>query len=190
MQKRRNYVIATLALLLVAIMTPSYGSAAASGDVLGTPVLVTAAGQSADMALLVKMLQMAAIDHVANATATAGDIGSAKTVIIVPGVSTKGLGAAGVSADRELKRVLDFAQAAEASGATVVLAHVGGKTRRDKLSDQFIDEILKVSDYIVVMATGNADGKFSNYASANGIPIVIPPSLAEVTNALKTLFGK
>jgi hypothetical protein len=166
---------------------PAAPVAAASGK-FGTPVLLTSAGQSADTAMMDKVLQRAGVEYTTDATAS--DPGSYKTIIIVPGVSTKGLGAAGLSAADELKRATAFAKAASDSGATVVVAHVGGGSRRDDLSNQFIDAVLPYSDYILVLNSSDEDGVFSKYASSNGIGITKAASLATLTTEVEGLFGK
>ena len=63
-------------------------------------------------------------------------------------------------------------------------------TAADELSDKFIDVMLPAADYIVVLEAGNKDGKFSSYASANGIPIKVPAKKADAITQIAGLFGK
>ena len=58
---------------------------------------------------------------------------------------------------------------------TIVVAHIGGQARRGELSDGFINAVLPVADYIIVVEEGDADGLFSNYAAENNVPISICP---------------
>ena len=161
--------------------------AAAAGD-FAEPVLVISVGNSADGALADSILKKYGISYTSDDAATGA--GSAKTVIVVPGVSTKGLGAAGISVDDEYAHASALADSLKSGDATVLLAHLGGDSRRDELSDKFIDVMLPAADYIVVLEAGNKDGKFSSYASANGIPIKVPAKKADAITHIAGLFGK
>ena len=83
-----------------------------------------------------------------------------------------------------------LADSLKSGDATVLLAHLGGDSRRDELSDKFIDVMLPAADYIVVLEAGNKDGQFSSYASANGIPIKVPAKKADAITQIAGLFGK
>ena len=156
------------------------------------PVLITSVGQSADAsmlnALMTKMKNPP--EFTFNATATADDLTDVKTVVICSGASSKGLGAAGISADDEKARATALFDAISASDdITVVVAHLGGTARRGELSDEFSDMCLVYADYIIVMEEGNDDGKFSDYAAANGIPVTLVNSIKETAVPLENLFG-
>ena len=94
------------------------------------------------------------------------EVGEYNTLVIVVGGSSKGLGAAGVDAEQEQARVDAIIEKLQDS-VTIVVAHIGGQARRGELSDGFINAVLPVADYIIVVEEGDADGLFSNYAAEN-----------------------
>ena len=59
-------------------------------------------GQSADVNVVQTLLKKCEIDSDLNATVTADDLGSYKTLVLAIGGSSKGLGAAGVDENQEL----------------------------------------------------------------------------------------
>lgn len=100
----------------------------------------------------------------------------AQTLVITTGTSGKGMGAAGTDVDDEIARCTAVANAAKAKGMTVVAAHIEGMSRRTDANDQAsIDAILPLADVIVCVEDSNSDNYFSDYASANNIPIIIVP---------------
>ena len=81
--------------------TPAAGGEAASGDVKEIteaiaegPIILTSVGQSADVNVVQTLLKKCEIDSDLNATVTADDLGSYKTLVLAIGGSSKGLGAA------------------------------------------------------------------------------------------------
>lgn len=153
------------------------------------PVLVTSIGQSADVSMLDALLKKVGAEYTYNATATAADIAAAKTVIIASGASTKGLGAAGISTEDELKRAAEIAKAVSDNGVSVVMAHLGGVQRRGPLSDQFNDIVLDCASYIIVVEEANDDNKFSDVAKEKNIPITYIKSIADAKTPLEELFA-
>ena len=90
----------------------------------------------------------------------------AKTLVLVLGGSTKGLGAAGISADAELDRAKALLAEARKLGMTIIGVHVGGEARRGQLSDRFIEAAVPACHYVVVVADGDKDGFISKLAGA------------------------
>ena len=84
--------------------TPAAGGEAASGDVKEIteaiaegPIILTSVGQSADVNVVQTLLKKCEIDSDLNATVTADDLGSYKTLVLAIGGSSKGLGAVPLS---------------------------------------------------------------------------------------------
>ena len=69
------------------------------------PALVTSGGQSADYQMIATVMEKQGMEFTTNNLATSADLGDAKTLIVVVGGSSKGLGAAGIDADGELARL-------------------------------------------------------------------------------------
>lgn len=139
--------------------------------VFPTPIFVTSFGQSTDGAMLQTVMKRIGVPYSYNPTATEADVAGAKTVVIAVGASTKGLGAAGVSESDEMARVRKVMERIKQDGTPVIFVHIGGETRRGALSDSLADLVLPASKYLVVKEDANFDGKFTDYAKANGKPI-------------------
>lgn len=159
--------IAAIAVLALA------GAAEAQIWVLKAPIAVkpaflTTVGQSADIEMVKVLLDRSAVPYTANAQAKAGDVAAsgAKTLVVVLGGSTKGLGAAGISADAEIDRAKALLAEAKKLGMTVIGMHVGGEARRGQLSDRFIQAAVPACQYVVVVADGDKDGFITKLCGA------------------------
>ena len=129
------------------------------------------------------------MDYTISNLATSADLGDAKTLIIVVGGSSKGLGAAGISQEDELARAQAIADACKAKEVTVIAAHLGGSARRGTLSDQFTNMALSCADYILAVEDGNEDSLFTDFAVENGIPVTLIYSIADALVPMTELFG-
>lgn len=152
------------------------------------PVLLTSVGQSADYEIIKTMLDKIEISSVKDSLASPDDLGDAKTLILAVGGSSKGLGAAGIDANGELKRVEELTKAAREKGLTILAVHIGGEARRGDLSDQFIGPSFERADYAIVVADGDKDGLMAGLAVRNGIPMDTVNSMAEVVPKLEAAF--
>lgn len=142
------------------------------------PILITSIGQSADISMLDQIMGKVGIEFTKNETASANEAESAKTIIIAAGASSKGLGAAGISTEEELKRGEEIIAAAKENGAVIIAVHLGGAGRRGELSDQFTDLAFEAADYIIMVKDGDGDGKYSGLAKDKDIPIALTKSVA------------
>lgn len=152
------------------------------------PVLLTSAGQSADVEMVKVMMERGEITPTVNSSATSADLADYKTLVIAVGGSSKGLGAAGIDADQELKRVQELIDAADEQGLTIIALHVGGSSRRGELSDKFIAPSFAKSDYAIVVAEGNKDGLMTQLATDAGIPMDEVATMADVVAPLAAAF--
>ena len=172
----------------------SGGGTSAGGEVnmdvtFESPVLITSAGQSADIEMVKVMFQQSNIPFAADESVTAEDgFGDAKTLVVVIGGSSKGLGAAGIDADAELARIEELLDAAEAAGMSVVSAHIGGAGRRGLLGDRNIEPVVTRSDYCIVVDGGNDDGLFTDLCSAGSIPLSEVGAMTDCTGVFAALF--
>lgn len=157
---------------------------------ISLPILMTSAGQSADVSMFNAIAARSGVEATSRELVEADDIevGEYNTLVIVVGGSSKGLGAAGVDAEQEQARVDAIIEKLQDS-VTIVVAHIGGQARRGELSDGFINALLPVADYIIVVEEGDADGLFSNYAAENNVPISICPDIASVGEAFAGLIS-
>ena len=176
--------------------TPSSSSVAPSGgETTGlteafaeAPILVTSGGQSADYQMVGTLMGKVGMEYEINNLATSADLGAAKTLIVVVGGSSKGLGAAGIDADGELARLAELLDGAKAAGLSVIAMHTGGEARRGDLSDKFITPIFEKADYAIVVTSGDADGLMSGICASKGIPMDGIASISEVTTVLPAAF--
>ncbi len=145
------------------------------------PILVASCGQSTAPDTLNAILRKVAVPYDVVAAATPKDLAAKpyKTVIITMGASLKGMGAAGVSIDDELKRTTDLIAAAKKAGIKIVGAHIEGMSRRaqgaeagDTTDEQSIDLVAPSSDILFVRKDGNSDNRFTIIATAKKIPMV------------------
>lgn len=192
-----------LALTLVACGggESSKGSAASApaasnaGEVAGLteaiaeqPILLTSGGQSADYQMIGTVLKKLEMNATIDNLATSATLGDAKTLIVVVGGSSKGLGAAGIDADGELDRLNELIDGAKNAGLTVIAMHTGGTARRGELSDRFITPVFEKADYAIVVEAGDEDGLMSGICASKGIPMDLISSISDVATVLPAAF--
>lgn len=170
-------------------------SAAQGGDVAGLteaiaeyPALVTSGGQSADYQMIATVMGKQEMDYTVNNLATSADLGDAKTLIVVIGGSSKGLGAAGIDSDGEIARLNELMSAAKEAGVSIIAMHTGGDARRGELSDKFIAPVFNMADYAIVVASGDSDNMMHDLCAANGIPMDAIDSISDVVTVLPAAF--
>lgn len=171
-------------------------SSSGSGELTGlteafaeAPVLLTTGGQSADYQMVGTLMKNLGMDYTMDNKATSAELGDAKTLIVVVGGSSKGLGAAGIDADQELARTEDLLSKADELGITVVALHTGGSARRGTLSDSFISPAFAAADIAIVVSEGDGDGLMSGILAGNSTPSAYVEQVADCIETLKTLFG-
>ena len=170
-------------------------STEATGEVAGltapiaeAPALVNSGGQSADYQMIATVMGKVGMDYTVANLCTSADLGDAKTLIVVVGGSSKGLGAAGIDADGELARLTELLDGAKSAGLTVIAMHTGGEARRGELSDKFITPIFEKADYAIVVTSGDEDGLMSGICASKGIPMDGIASISEVATVLPAAF--
>lgn len=155
------------------------------------PLLITSFGQSADVSMLDALFKKLdePVEYDFNALATAEEVANYKTVIIAAGMSSKGLGAAGISEESEFTRAEEISKVVEDNNILVIFAHMGGSSRRGVKSDQFADMALKLSSYLLFVEDGNInDKKFSNFATNNDLPFTTIFTIADALTPLNEIF--
>jgi len=154
------------------------------------PVLITSAGQSADVLMAKVLAKKSALTYTLDKTATPDKLKGHKSLILVCGGSTKGLGAAKIDKEQELERIKDLLKAAKKENMSVIAMHIGGKSRRGSLSDYFNIPVAEVADCLIVVKSGNEDGKFSEIAKEKNIPLKLSEKIVAVTEILKSIYAK
>jgi len=170
---------------LLAIALP-----AAAEPVFKQPLLVTAAGGSIDINLAGVLLKRQGVTYTAKATAGPSDLEGVSTLVVVPGFSSKGLGAAGVSREQEMERITGLLAAAKAKGIAVLTLHLGGKARRGAQSDDFNRVAAEAADLMIVVAQGDEDGFFTGISEKYGIPLRTVAAMAGAAEPLAEVIAK
>ena len=153
------------------------------------PGLITAIGQSSDIAVVKALLNARLkMGLEVKPMAQAADLADFKTVVMVLGASTKGMGAAGLDLDKELERAKALVKTAKEKGLKILGLHVGGESRRGKTTNDLLEIVLPECTHIVVVASGNKDKLFNTLAAKNHVPVTEVPNLAASGDAVKALF--
>ena len=153
------------------------------------PIVLTSVGQSADIEMIRVLLNRAKIPFTADAQLQANALSADdKTLILVIGGSSKGLGAAGISTEDEMKRSQALVKKAHDLGMKIIAVHVGGEARRGSLSDAFIKFAVPEADFVIVVSDGDKDGLFTNLAKDAHIPCDLVDKISEVGAPLAAAF--
>lgn len=154
------------------------------------PFVITAAGQSGDVTMVKILAQKAKLTFNFDKLAKPEKLNNNSTLVFVTGGSTKGLGAAKIDKNQELTRVQDLIKTAQKSEMKIITMHLGGKSRRGKLSDEFNKITAKNSDCLIVVKGGDEDKLFSNIAKEKKIPIFTIPKIIDAGIVMKNIFSK
>ncbi|MCK5134462.1 MAG: hypothetical protein KAR19_01645 [Bacteroidales bacterium] len=160
----------------------------AQGQKFESPILITSAGQSADVKLVKLLAARQQLEATTVLMAEPSDVEGVKSIVIVPGFSSKGLGAAGISQEEEMNRVKELVNLANSKEIPIIMVHVGGNARRQGQSDAFNELIANNSKYMIVVAQGDEDQFFTNIASKRGIPLKVVEKIAETGEPLANLY--
>lgn len=152
------------------------------------PILISSAGQSADVTLAGSLCKKANLEARALPSATPADLKGVKTLMLVPGFSSKGLGAAGTSRDDEMERVKKVIAAAREMHIPILVVHIGGTARRGAQSDDFNKLTAESARRLIVVKQGNEDGFFSKIAAERRIPLDVVDKIAGVLTPLTAAF--
>lgn len=169
-----------------------------------TPVLLTSCGQSPGPVMLKVILQRTGVNFDFNSLATADDLkakrqaGSPyKSLIIVMGASLKGMGAAGISIEDEIRRTSALIEEARSEGILMIGAHIEGMKRRsqgaaagDTTDEQSIDAVAPKAGLLIVNKEGDSDGRFSSIAKDKKIPLILVEKNLDLLAEMGKLFKK
>ncbi len=153
-----------------------------------SPILLTSAGQSADVTLAGMLCKKVSIQAKSVPMAKIADLDGIKTVVLVAGFSSKGLGADGISREQEIARIKDLITAAKEKKIPIVMMHIGGKPRRGSQSDEFNKIAAEAANYMLVVKQGDEDHFFSTIATKGKVPIDLIDKIAEATKPLGEIF--
>jgi hypothetical protein len=153
------------------------------------PVLVTSSGQALDGFTVKTLLGRAGVTANYDPKATVAALEGVKTVIIAVGVSNKGFGQAGITAESEMARTKAILDTAKSKDIRVVFVHIGGAERRKGLSAQFVELVAPAADQLVVTKDGNVDDYFEKVSKSANIPLLLIDQSLQVGKALANLMA-
>jgi hypothetical protein len=161
------------------------------------PILVTSCGQTIGPNTLGVILRKVGVEYEVNALATVADLKAKpyKSLIVTMGASLKGMGAAGIDIEDEIRRAESLIAEARKLKITVFGAHVEGIKRRaqgaeagDTTDEQTIDAVAPRSDILLVWKDGNPDGRFTTIAAQKKIPMVEVEKQLDLVKELEKIF--
>ncbi|WP_041083720.1 DUF6305 family protein [Thermotoga profunda] len=178
----RKYLLALLILLTLSITF-------AQELVFQQPVLITSAGQSAGVTMMKVLATRAKLQFNFDALAKPEALtGNFKSLIIVVGASSKGLGAAGIDIEQEIQRVTELLNKAKEIGLKVIVAHIEGQSRRGKTSDQLSELVIPFADLVIVTKAGNEDNFFTNLCEKQQKKLIVVETTSAVQSILEQYF--
>lgn len=191
MKSRLAFAVA-LATLLMAVVSGPLFAYNLKAPIASAPVLLTSIGQSADVEMARAVMNRLKIAFAQDNLIRAQGLGAAnaKTLVVVIGGSSKGLGAAGISADAELERTKALLAEAKKRGMKIIGMHIGGEARRGELSDRFINTAVPMCDYVIVVEEGNGDGLFTKLCASAKVPLDVVQKISQVGEPLAAAFIK
>jgi hypothetical protein len=199
---RKGWIFALALITTVGPALTFERGAAAEPPTFELPAFIASVGQSAGAQQARVLATRAGLEFTFEARPAAEMLEGHKTLIVVLGASTKGLGAAGVDMDAEIAWATALFEKARALGMSIIAMHIEGGTRRGPSSDRVNATFAPLVDHLIVKgaspdqewaeaeeANGNADGLFSQIAAEHGIPITYIARTLEAVGALQELFG-
>ncbi len=182
---RRQYLLLAVIVLFFAATAPVMPQGTSAFQ---SPILITSAGQSADVTLAGSLCKKAGLEAKVIPAASVADLKGFKTLMIVAGFSSKGLGAAGTSRDQEMERVKAIVAASQAAKLPIITLHIGGKARRGTQSDDFNKFAAEAARQLIVVKQGNEDGFFTKIAANRKVKIEVVDKIAGVIEPLAAAF--
>lgn len=171
--------------LLAGALISLLSISASASDVVLTPF-----GQSPDAMMVKVVLKKLGVDGRLEKILQADGLAGEKVLITVVAGSSKGLGEAGIDKEAEIERMQSVSAAAKESGMKVLVMHIGGKGRRGKLTDIFIEQAVPMADRLIVVEGGNFDGLFTQLAESSGLEILSANSVRETSEPLKQVLNE
>ena len=154
------------------------------------PILLTAAGQGPDLTMIKILAQKNNLNFTFDKLAQPDKIKNHVTLILVAGSSTKGLGAANIDKDQEFSRVQALIKAAKEAKLKIVTMHIGGPSRRGKLSDDFNKLAAENADCLIIVKSGNSENFFTRIAETQKIPIFLIDKIVDSGDVMKQIFSE
>ncbi|HHY10505.1 MAG TPA: hypothetical protein GX528_08065 [Firmicutes bacterium] len=182
--------VIVLCLSLLLLPGPDIQAAENCSLDLKQPVLITSVGQNLDALIISSMLAEMGAETVYLPLAKKEDLYNYKQIIISPGVSYKGLAAAGLKFEDETKRVQELVEAAGEHSCQLILIYLGGFIQGDARSQKLIDLLAPNVDVMVIyQGSGGPIDYFLATAAEKGIPVHFLQHLGNLCEELAPIFS-
>lgn len=173
---------------LISTLVPGTASARETAGFFEQPLLITSAGQNAEVQLAAVLAKRAGLNYTLSKLATARELETMKTLVLVLGASLKGLGAAGLDMDKERERVTALVTEAQKRNIPILCLHLGGESRRGQQTDDLIAEFLTPARLAIVVKSGNQDGFFTTVCQKKNVPLIEVGKTADALEPLRKAF--
>lgn len=183
---QRTIIWLTLVLLIGMTLGGTAYAAGLAEPIFEGPALITSVGQSADGQLVKVLADRVGLSYTYDSLAPDAAVKDYKTLILVVGGSSKGLGAAGINPEQEEARAKALIAAAGNAGCKILFMHVGGEARRGDLTDRFVTITAPAAQYLIIVADGNKDGFITGAAS--GVPADMADTIGDAARFLQAAF--
>ena len=114
-------------------------------------------------------------------------------LVVVIGSTDKGLGASGITIEDELARLEKMVAHAEEINLPIVAVLLEKDKRSDiptNANERCIDAICPHAEWMIVVADGNADGRFDKLSEEYDIPLTVIDTTLDFTALAKEAFVK
>ncbi|MDD4159997.1 MAG: DUF6305 family protein [Synergistaceae bacterium] len=152
-------------------------------------VALTTIGQSPDAMMVRVLMKSLGIVPDYDAVMKPSALSNQKVFVAVVGGSSKGLGAAGINKEDEVKRSVELFKTAQKKKMKIVVMHIGGEGRRGALTDLFINTSVPYAETLIVVDGGNKDKIFDKLTKSKNIPIKTAVNVSAAKEPLKAVLA-
>ncbi len=184
----KRHLIGIVVVLILSLSVLQAPASDRTEGIFEQPLLLTSAGQSADVQLAGVLIKKAGLTYTLNKTASDKDLEGNKTLVLVLGASLKGLGAAGLDMAKEKARVEGLLAAAKSKNIPLLCLHLGGADRRGQTTDEMAAAYLPQAKMLIMVKSGNQDGFFTDICRQKNIPLIEVEKTVEASEPIKKAF--
>lgn len=116
-----------------------------------------------------------------------------KALVVVIGTTDKGLGASGITIEDEINNLKEVVALAQSKHLPIISVSIEAD-KRSKLptngNERIIDLVCPVSEWMIVLAKNNEDGRFTKISKQYGIPLTTVGSALELIRLCPEIFVK
>ena len=152
-------------------------------------VALTSIGQSSDAMMVRVLMKSLGITPDYDTLMQPSALLNQKVFVAVIGGSSKGLGAASINKEDEVKRGDALFKAAQKKKMKIVVMHVGGEGRRGALTDLFIYSSVPYANTLILVDGANKDGIFDKLTKPKNIPVEIAANISAAKEPLKAVLA-